>query len=195
MTRCRRTRRPRRRTFKEETMEINAFHMISALLGLALATASVAADLKPLQDRHLGAGRDHFPGLDGGGRPALREGTRQGGGVNMEGAPGRACRTAQGKMQGMHVWLAGATPAILAPCGGPRPATPSRSPCSPRPGSAWPNLQDLGISTFGWRPTSPSASCSSRLGLPGGYVTISQIGGSSQLASPRWSPAASMSRR
>ena len=92
-------------------MQINAFRMISALLGLALATPSVAADLKPFKIGISAPVVTIFPVWMGdvGGFYA-KEGLKVEV-INMEGGTRGLQVLLSGEIQGMHVGLA---PAVLA---------------------------------------------------------------------------------
>ena len=155
----------------------------------------------PVQDRHLRAGRDHLPGVDGASGRARRQGRAESrihqhgrrqprrAGAVVRRNPGHACRAGAGGA-GQQ---AGRRPAA-------RHLDRQHHPDHDLRLAGDQDRADLkgktiGISTFGSETDVAVSIALQRLGLKRDDVTVSQIGGSHRSASARSSPAASTPRR
>ena len=185
---------------QEGTMAFAITHIL--WLGLALAPGPVAGRGRradAVQDRHLRAGRDHLPGLDGGGRRLLREGRAQGRG-HQHGR--RHARPAGAALRRDPGHACGLAPAVLANKQG-ADLRLITSTCNTIPitmfSKAGVGMGDLkgktfGISTFGSETDIAISILLKQQGLTRRTSRFPRSA-AARSASPRWSRAASMSRR
>src|SRR3984893_14097612 len=169
----------------EDTMFTRTVRIMATLLGLALATPSDAADLKPFKIGISAPVVTIFPvWMAEAGGFYEKEGLKVEV-VNMEGGTRGLQVLLSGEIQGMHVGLA---PAVLAnKQGADLPLFTPTSTTIPTPMSAKAGVgmadlkgKTFGISTFGSETDIAISILLKQQGLTRQDVTVSQIGGSSQ---------------